>query len=34
MAALARAKHYLDKQGRIDVTLIIIGGLRMGPDFA
>jgi glutamate synthase domain-containing protein 2 len=34
MAALARARHYLDKHGRQDVTLIITGGLRMAPDFA
>jgi len=34
MAALARARHYLDKVGRGDVTLIITGGLRMAPDFA
>jgi len=34
MAALARARHYLDKKGRKDITLIITGGLRMAPDFA
>lgn len=34
MAALARARHYLDINGRSDVTLIITGGLRMAPDFA
>lgn len=33
MAALARARHYLDKQGRSDVTLIITGGLRTATDF-
>lgn len=33
MAALARARHYLNKQGRADITLIITGGLRMAPDF-
>ncbi len=31
--ALARARHYLDKQGRTDVTLIITGGLRLPADF-
>jgi glutamate synthase domain-containing protein 2 len=31
--ALARARHYLDKQGRPDITLIITGGLRTPPDF-
>lgn len=31
--ALARARHYLDKVGRKDVTLIITGGLRTAPDF-
>ncbi|MFT5112370.1 MAG: glutamate synthase domain-containing protein 2/CDGSH-type Zn-finger protein [Parasphingorhabdus sp.] len=34
MAALARARHYLNKQGRADVTLIITGGLRVATDFA
>ena len=33
LAALARARHYLDKKGRSDVTLIITGGLRTAPDF-
>ncbi|MGH1540126.1 MAG: glutamate synthase-related protein [Arenicella sp.] len=33
MAALARARHYLDTRGRTDITLIITGGLRMAPDF-
>ena len=33
MAALARARHYLDKQGRSDITLVITGGLRTAPDF-
>jgi glutamate synthase domain-containing protein 2 len=32
--ALARARHFLDKQGRKDVTLIITGGLRVPEDFA
>ncbi len=32
--ALARARHYLDKVKRPDVTLIITGGLRMPEDFA
>jgi len=31
--ALARARHYLDKQNRRDVTLIITGGLRVPEDF-
>ncbi|MGV6857945.1 MAG: glutamate synthase-related protein [bacterium] len=31
--ALARARRYLDKQGRSDVTLIITGGLRLPADF-
>ena len=31
--ALARARHYLDKVGRNDVTLIITGGLRVPDDF-
>lgn len=31
--ALARARHYLDKQKRQDVTLIITGGLRLPEDF-
>ena len=31
--ALARARRYLDEQGRDDVTLIITGGLRMPADF-
>jgi len=31
--ALARARHYLDKVGRKDVTLIITGGLRVPDDF-
>ncbi len=31
--ALARARHYLDKVGRSDVTLIITGGLRVPDDF-
>jgi glutamate synthase domain-containing protein 2 len=31
--ALARARRYLDKQGRSDVTLIITGGLRVPMDF-
>jgi glutamate synthase domain-containing protein 2/nitrite reductase/ring-hydroxylating ferredoxin subunit len=31
--ALARARRYLDKKGRRDVTLVITGGLRMPADF-
>ena len=31
--ALARARRYLDDQGRDDVTLIITGGLRLPADF-
>lgn len=31
--ALARARHYLDKIGRKDVTLIITGGIRVPDDF-
>jgi glutamate synthase domain-containing protein 2 len=31
--ALARARHYLDVQGRKDVTLIITGGIRVPDDF-
>jgi glutamate synthase domain-containing protein 2 len=31
--ALARARRYLDKKGRGDVTLIITGGLRLPADF-
>ncbi|CAI2717115.1 glutamate synthase-related protein [Nitrospina watsonii] len=31
--ALARARHYLDKQGYDHVTLIVTGGLRTPPDF-
>ncbi|MDH3689815.1 MAG: glutamate synthase-related protein [Gammaproteobacteria bacterium] len=31
--ALARARRYLDKQGRSDVTLVITGGLRLPADF-
>jgi glutamate synthase domain-containing protein 2 len=31
--ALARARHYLDKVNRKDVTLIITGGLRVPDDF-
>lgn len=31
--ALARARRYLDKKGRSDVTLIITGGLRLPADF-
>jgi glutamate synthase domain-containing protein 2/CDGSH-type Zn-finger protein len=34
MAALARARHYLDRQGASgQVTLIITGGLRVASDF-
>ncbi|SEC79053.1 Glutamate synthase domain-containing protein 2 [Tenacibaculum sp. MAR_2009_124] len=31
--ALARARHYLDKMNRKDVTLIITGGIRVPDDF-
>ncbi|MGB5453991.1 MAG: glutamate synthase-related protein [Sedimenticolaceae bacterium] len=31
--ALARARRYLDKQGRSDVSLVITGGLRLPADF-
>jgi len=31
--ALARARRYLNKQGRSDVTLVITGGLRLPADF-
>ncbi|QCX38998.1 Rieske 2Fe-2S domain-containing protein [Aureibaculum algae] len=31
--ALARARHYLDKVGANDVTLVITGGLRIAEDF-
>ena len=31
--ALARARRYLDKKGRNDVTLVITGGLRLPADF-
>ncbi len=31
--ALARARHYLDKRGQQDMTLIITGGLRTPTDF-
>jgi glutamate synthase domain-containing protein 2 len=31
--ALARARHYLDRNGRGDVTLVITGGLRLPVDF-
>jgi glutamate synthase domain-containing protein 2 len=34
LAALARARHHLDRRGRGDVTLIITGGLRTPADFA
>lgn len=34
IAALARARKYLDACGRKDVTLIITGGLRLPEDFA
>jgi glutamate synthase domain-containing protein 2 len=33
MPALARARHYLDKANRKDVTLIITGGIRVPDDF-
>ncbi len=31
--ALARARRYLDQQGRTDVSLVITGGLRLPADF-
>jgi glutamate synthase domain-containing protein 2 len=31
--ALARARRYLDKKGRADVSLVITGGLRLPADF-
>ena len=31
--ALARARRYLDQQGRADVSLVITGGLRLPADF-
>ena len=31
--ALARARRYLDKKGRVDVSLVITGGLRLPADF-
>ena len=31
--ALARARRYLDQQGRDDVSLVITGGLRLPADF-
>lgn len=31
--ALARARRYLDQQGRRDITLVITGGLRLPADF-
>ncbi len=31
--ALARARRYLDRKGRRDVTLVITGGLRLPADF-
>ncbi|MGD2053070.1 MAG: glutamate synthase-related protein [Gammaproteobacteria bacterium] len=31
--ALARARRYLDQQGRNDITLVITGGLRLPADF-
>ncbi len=33
LPALARARHFLDRQGANHVTLIITGGLRVAPDF-
>ena len=32
--ALARARHFLDKEGVKDVSLVITGGLRIAEDFA
>ncbi|MBT5186952.1 MAG: glutamate synthase [Kordiimonadaceae bacterium] len=34
IAALGRARRYLDKLGRKDITLVITGGLRTPSDFA
>ncbi|MEM9454576.1 MAG: glutamate synthase-related protein [Myxococcota bacterium] len=34
IAALARARHHLDRRGNGDVTLVITGGLRTEGDFA
>ena len=34
MAAIARARHHLDAQGKANVTLIATGGLRTDADFA
>jgi len=34
LAALARARRYLDRTGNGDVTLLITGGLRTPADFA
>ena len=31
--ALARARRYLDRKGRRDITLVITGGLRLPADF-
>jgi glutamate synthase domain-containing protein 2 len=31
--ALARARRYLDQQGRADISLVITGGLRLPADF-
>ena len=31
--ALARARRYLDKKGRSDISLVITGGLRLPADF-
>lgn len=33
MAALARARRHLDRQGADDITLIVTGGLRVETDF-
>ncbi|MCU7817350.1 MAG: alpha-hydroxy-acid oxidizing protein, partial [gamma proteobacterium symbiont of Lucinoma myriamae] len=33
IAVLARARRYLDKKGRNDVSLVITGGLRLPADF-
>ncbi len=33
IAALARARQHLNRLGRLDVTLVITGGLRTAPDF-
>jgi len=34
IAALARARHYLDKYGHKDISLVVTGGLRTAADFS